>query len=314
MDIESLVKLKKIEPQLVESLDFESIGPGLIQYRVISNEEYTSLSKSGDNSDQVKQLVASLYRKGSFAISCFGEALEEDYDWLAHTLKNTVVTPKEVAEYKAQKLSSPSSSLPTPSSSSSRHVAGGELLPSQSRSPGGSSCSSSGGRNPMGSPAYSSASSELHSPPSSQGFHSPRHSSEFSHSSASPGHTGSRGEQAGAQGLKRKSEHQERRREEDEEVSEEMIEFVMANPRVMRGYTKLAHHCGLTNRLPVIQMRVREEMRDHDELVGEVLREWKERSPGEATRRGLIRVLRALHFNDTAMKIEDGSFNKRKRL
>ena len=40
MDLESVVKLRKIEAQLVEDVDFESISPGLLQYKVISNEEW----------------------------------------------------------------------------------------------------------------------------------------------------------------------------------------------------------------------------------------------------------------------------------
>jgi len=336
MDLESVVKLRKIEAQLVEDVDFESISPGLLQYKVISNEEYCQLSKKDENSEKVKHLVAALYKKGSFAIESFSEALEEDYDWLAHTLKNTVVTQREIEEYKtahqqtnqhpAHNISvtpaqHQSQTYPLPSNSSSLSPPLDNLpqslplfnpLANVSRSP---ASSVSSGHNPVSSPAYSGSnasttgSSDLNSPQHSHGFHSPLHSSEFSISS-SPGPSSSPINNTG-QGLKRKSDHQER---EDEEISEEMIEFVMANPRVMRGYTKLAHQAGLTSRLPVIKMRIMSEMRDHDEFVAEILREWKERSPGDATRVGLVKILRALNFNDTAMKIEDGSFNKKKRI
>jgi len=70
---------------------------------------------------------------------------------------------------------------------------------------------------------------------------------------------------------------------------------------------------GLSSRVPVIQARIRNDGRDFDEHIAEFIREWSERKPGEATVGGLVGLLRKLRFNDTAGKIEDGSFKKKLR-
>merc|ERR1711874_21953 len=98
---------------------------------------------------------------------------------------------------------------------------------------------------------------------------------------------------------------------ETAEITEEMIQFVSENPRVMRRWQNLAHHAGMSGRVPIIQARIRMEGRDHDEHVLELIREWSERNPGEATVSGLVKLLRSQNFNDTAEKIEDGSFLKK---
>ena len=71
------------------------------------------------------------------------------------------------------------------------------------------------------------------------------------------------------------------------EISEEMIEFVKSNPRVMRRWQSLAHAAGLSHRVEVIKARIRSEGRDLDEHVEEFLREWMEYRPEQATLAGL---------------------------
>ena len=101
-------------------------------------------------------------------------------------------------------------------------------------------------------------------------------------------------------------------RQDQVEISEEMINFVKNNPRVVRKWHSLAHAAGLTSRVEVIKHRIRSEGRDFDEHVEEFLREWMETSPEKATLGGLIRLLRDQHFNDTALKLESGNYNKRR--
>ena len=64
--------------------------------------------------------------------------------------------------------------------------------------------------------------------------------------------------------------------------------------------------------MEVIKHRVRSSGGDFDEHVGEFLREWCEERPEEATMLGLSRLLRSQGFNDTAIKLEDGSYMKRR--
>jgi len=99
--------------------------------------------------------------------------------------------------------------------------------------------------------------------------------------------------------------------QDSDEINEEMLEYVSSNPLIMKKWQSLAHQTGLSSRVPVIQARIRGEGRDFDEHVTEFFREWMERKPGEATIGGLISLLRKLRFNETAMRIEDGSYRKK---
>merc|ERR1712130_868242 len=92
---------------------------------------------------------------------------------------------------------------------------------------------------------------------------------------------------------------------------EGMIDFVMMNPRIMKRWHTLAHAAGLSGRVEVIKARIRQEGRDMDEHVAEFLREWIEQKPEAATLGGLISLLRDQKFNDTALKLEEGTFKKR---
>ena len=144
--------------------------------------------------------------------------------------------------------------------------------------------------------------SPLHS--SSGGFGSPLHSSEFSLKSSESGED--RFDSMSQVGDGR------RRQEMEGEITEEMIEFVMMNPRIMKRWYSLAHSAGLSHRVEVIKARIRSEGRDHDEHVGEFLREWAEQKPEAANLGGLINLLKGQKFNDTALKLEDGTFRKRR--
>jgi len=143
------------------------------------------------------------------------------------------------------------------------------------------------------------------SPLHSGGFGSPLHSSEFSLKSSESG------EADRLDSLSQVGEDK-RRQDMDGEISEDMIEFVMTNSRIMKRWHTLAHSSGLSHRVEVIKARIRSEGRDHDEHVAEFLREWMEQKPEAATLRGLISLLKDQKFNDTALKLEDGSFKKRR--
>jgi len=141
------------------------------------------------------------------------------------------------------------------------------------------------------------------SSPTSGGFGSPLHSSEFSLKSSDSGDD--RLDSLSQVGEKRKKDM-------DVEITEEMIEFVMQNPRVMRKWQSLAHSVGMSHRVEVIKDRVRRDGRDLDENVAEFLREWIELKPEVANLGGLINLLKSQNFNDTALKLEEGSYKKRR--
>ena len=65
--------------------------------------------------------------------------------------------------------------------------------------------------------------------------------------------------------------------------------------------------------MEIIKARIRNDGRNYDEHVAEFLREWKEQKPTEATVDGLVNLLRGQKFNDTALKIEEGSFRKKRK-
>ena len=98
-----------------------------------------------------------------------------------------------------------------------------------------------------------------------------------------------------------------------QEISEEVINYLKTNPRIMRKWQSLAHSVGLTDRVEVIKARIRAEGRDYDDHVEEFIREWIENSPERANMQGLLRLLRDLKFNDTALKIETGSYKTKSR-
>ena len=90
-----------------------------------------------------------------------------------------------------------------------------------------------------------------------------------------------------------------------EEISEEMIEFVKMNPRVMRRWQSLAHSAGLSHRVEVIKARIRSEGRDMDEHVEEFLREWMEYRPEAASLAGLIEKKRITEGKGVISYLQD---------
>ena len=80
----------------------------------------------------------------------------------------------------------------------------------------------------------------------------------------------------------------------------------------------------------MIKARIRSEGRDMDDHVEEFIREWMECRPESASlagfinrdnfclfiiinfSTGLVRLLRDQHFNDTALKLENGSYKGRR--
>lgn len=185
-------------------------------------------------------------------------------------------------------------------------------------SPSGSSDASCAG--PIRTTSTSSSSSSLHAPcgswrasSPSLGFNSPYHSSDLSavshHSEEPAAHV----EDVSPSSAPADFSCHRRGRLDNEDISEEVIQFVSENPRIMRRWQNLAHQAGLSARVPVIQARIRADGRDFDEHIAEFIREWVERRPGEASLGGLVRLLRSCQFNDTAARLEDGGYRKRLR-
>ena len=91
---------------------------------------------------------------------------------------------------------------------------------------------------------------------------------------------------------------------EDKEFNEDAIQFVQSKSKAMRRWVTLAHQIGMTHRVEVIKHRVRSNGSDFDEHVGELLREWREEKPQEATLSRLCKLLRSQRINHTANQLE----------
>jgi len=454
MEAECILKLSQCREELLDSLEFDMISPGLIQHGVITSSEYEKFRDLSCNKDKVESFLDFLPKKNFDTFSKFVKSLEEDYDWLAFSLKNAQVSAQDVETFKQTQNNNnkpgPSGSLgscgsvvnmsgvvnncETMSVSQSSNSSGisqddrerreeqgrndrmaierdreqrherdrerwdherrfrdfddrrgrlddgrsriendydrrsrldleerrmemferdygrydrsygyirrdiidhdrayghdrlgrgyGQELPRHDmfaqrprqemppRTLSQESLDRLGGGGPglirMGSPIHSVRGGFGHSPmhSSSGGFGSPLHSSEFSLKSS----------ESGDERLESMSQVGEKRRRQDldTEITEEMIDFVMMNPRIMKRWHTLAHAAGLSGRVEVIKARIRQEGRDMDEHVAEFLREWIEQKPEAATLGGLISLLRDQKFNDTALKLEEGTFKKRR--
>ncbi|XP_023343992.1 uncharacterized protein LOC111713371 [Eurytemora carolleeae] len=344
------IKIDKCREDLSNDLSFDLISPALIQMRIISSDEYAKIRDEMRNEGRIKELLKILQGKDEEEVfDRFIDYLRSDYDWLATQLENTPVVQAD-RDLFAVKMSQTSGSLSTrlrssdssvplllePSLNSSQHIENGmppfspsniSILSSSSSSrPCPSSetsphsrinhisvpCSSP--RAPCSSPQVPSCSGPQVPPCSSprvpaspsltRSGSSPLHSSDLSIFSSQSDHSTQEMPALTKVGEKR-------RREEEEGISEEIIEYVSRNPMIMTKWQNLAHQVGLSSLVPVIKARIRQDGRDYDEHISEFIREWTERNPGEATVRGLICVLRKLRFNDTAGRIEDGSFRKK---
>jgi len=447
MEVECVLKLSQCRDELVDSLEFDMISPGLIQHGVITSSEYERFRDLSCNKDKVESFLDFLPNKNFDTFNKFVKSLEEDYDWLAFSLKNAKVSPQDVEIFKQ----SQNNNVKPGTSQDSDHARCGSgvvndcetMSVSQSSNSSGVSqdnrdrreelersdrlaierdreqrmererarwdyerrfremddrrgrlddvrgridvdydrryrldmedrrgeiydrdnrrydrgyghnrrdvseydrgylherlgrgvgqepprqnlfpqrplpdivprtlsqesldrLGGGGGFVRMGSPVHSARGGFGHSP-SSGGLGSPLHSSEFSLKSSESGDE--RLDSLSQVGEKR------RRQDYDTEITEEMIEFVMMNPRIMKRWQNLAHAAGLSGRVEVIKARIRTEGRDWDEHVAEFLREWMEQKPEAATLGGLINLLKDQRFNDTALKLEEGSFKKRR--
>jgi len=326
METEDVLKLREAREELVKELDFELVAPSLLQHKVITATEYGALSRL-PGEEQVGGMLDLLPSKEGSVLRLLQVALREDYDWLANSLAHVQVSDatREKLERERNSMSRGSSGFHSNSSESNGSVHHGNSDTSASSvsshsggHPGFSTASTIPAHSPLPSLHQSPSRAStiptgslfpsLHHPApsvacpislsSSPSCASPIHSSEFSLSSS---HSS-------------QSQPGKRLLEVEEELDESVIQFVAASPRVMKSWTKLAYQLDLADKVEIIRHRVRSSGGDLDEYVGEVLREWREEIGPEATVPALCSNLKKLRFNDTAMRLEDGSYkNKRRR-
>lgn len=290
MDKNDKARLQRMRGEFLDNIVFDVLSPGLLQHELLSMDDYDKIRELSTNKDKVTAFVDILPSKGPDAFVKFLHALKEDYDWLSDELKDIKINQSDSEENRFQDSDSYTSediSLRSPKFPLGRSV----------------------------SVSISGSTSEISNSPSRRSEFSQQSPPRFSHQSPTRSLAGSSDVVSISNGVNTGNEGSIRRKREldnsDQEISEDMIEFISANPRIMRRWQSLAHQVGLSNRVPVIQMRIRMEGRDHDEHVGELIREWMERKPGEATVGGLVKLLRSQKFNDTAEKIQDGTFLKK---
>lgn len=287
MEKNDKARLVRMRGEFLDNIVFDIVSPGLLQYQLLSMDDYDKIRELSTNKEKVTAFVDILPSKGPDAFVKFLHALKEDYDWLAEELKDIKISQSDSEETRCQDSDSYTSE---------------DISVRSTKFPIGRSVSGS----------------------TSEFSNSPSRRSEFSHQSpmrslASPTRSlaGSditrTSDVTAVSGISPGSETKRKRELDNSEldITEDMIEFVSANPRIMKRWHCLANQIGMSNRVPVIQSRIRMEGRDHDEHVGELIREWMERKPGEATVGGLVKLLRSQKFNDTAEKIEDGTFIKK---
>jgi len=393
------MKLKQYKQEIVDNLDFDIVSPLLIQNDVITSDEYERLRSLSSNKEKVETLLHLFEVKPITSYKNFVKSLEDDYDWIAFSLRNATVSsnkiktsPHEITKnvdnihsaHSIHNLISDESKIDKTSqafnlkksgpnefvnenmrtqchstigvenktfynstresesdryfpSGRPRHVYNNERLERGLDETFGVSSSGNPrcGFNNYGMippyddrPYYQGNTRIINNPNvryyeltkdtnetghletggndglsySSSNYSSPLHSSEYSLKSSLSGD-----DSISQVGDKRK------RCAEEEVITEEIIEFVMENPRIMNRWQHLAHSVGLSNKVEIIKARIRNDGRNYDEHVAEFLREWKEQKPTEATVDGLVNLLRGQKFNDTALKIEEGSFRKKRK-
>ena len=257
---------------------------------------------------QISTFLDVLQSKDNDTYHKFLKYLEEDYDWVAWSVKNTQISSAQLSEYASSRAATPEtatmSSVERERWARDRRRAedrvrdkerGGHEFRERERLPGPDS-------DRMSTSGYGSCAGDTSLP---RGFSSPVHSSEFSLRSS---HSGNLSLGSGAGDTLSISSGGG-----GGEITEDVIDFVKLNPRVMRRWQSLAHAAGLSHRVEVIKARIRAEGRDFDEHVEEFIREWVELSPETASLAGLVRLLRDLQFNDTALKLESGGYRSRRR-
>jgi len=297
----------------VKELDFELVAPSLLQHKVITPTEYGALSRL-PGEEQVAGMLDLLPPKEGSVLRLLQVALREDYDWLANSLAHVQVSQTTREKFEQEQNSSRASSgfhsnseAGAESNGSVHHGNVDTSASSITSSPSNRHGAPPGFSTASTIPAHSNLHSPLHHSPSvaspislssTASCASPMHSSEFSLSSS---HSS-------------QSQPAKRLLEVEDELDESVIQFVASSPRVMKSWTKLAYQLDLSDKVEIIRHRVRSSGGDLDEYVGEVLREWREEVGPEATVPLLCSNLKRLRLNDTAMKLEDGSYkNKRRR-
>ena len=219
----------------------------------------------------------------------FIKYLEEDYDWLAFSLKNTLITSDEILEY---------------NKTSSQSYKGGERERERERRMREARRREEEAEDRVRDQFRERESRGRESLSSSSPMCSPLHSSEFSLSSVLTSVSGDERLDTLSEVSSLESEAQR--------ITEPMINFVMSNSIILRRWQSLAHGAGLSHRVEIIKARVRGEGGDLDQHVSELLREWMEVSPEKATLGGLVRLLRDQNFNDTALRLETGTYTKKR--
>jgi len=305
------VRLLKLRDELLDNVVLDVVTPALLQYELLSTEDYEKICQLSTNREKVTTFLDLVPTKGPDAFDKLVSALKDDYDWISAELSDVQVNQSDLDSYfPAFSTSSPNTGKLTVGTVATK------CCETQERNQDTASYTSN--EHSVKSVENSEISIEhsvqhiLARSASSNGSMSPRQVSEFSPDFSVTGSDVRRSGDdvtTGSEALLR------RKRELDNaEITEEMIEFVSGNPRIMRRWQSLAHQAGMSARVPVIQARIRMEGRDHDEHVVELIKDWTEKHPGEATASGLVKLLRSQKFNDTAEKIEDGSFLKKMRM
>ena len=217
----------------------------------------------------------------------FIKYLEEDYDWLAWTLNNTQITSEEILSYnQGQGSEERERERERMMREVRRRQEEMEKVRDQFRE-----------RDSLGSPTSSHGS-----------LNSPLHSSDFSLGSTKS----SVSSEDRMETLSEVSSLQSRDQNMQAEISEQMINFLKKNSIILRRWQSLAQSAGLSHRVEIIKARVRAEGGDLDQHVAELVREWVEEFPETANLGGLINLLREQNFNDTALKLENGTYCKKR--
>lgn len=309
MEKHDKVRLVRMRGEFLDNIVFDIVSPGLLQYQLLSMDDYDKIRELSTNKEKVTAFVDILPSKGPDAFVKFLHALKEDYDWIADELKDIKINQSDSEESQETRFQDSESYTSEDISVRSAKFPIGRSV-SQSTSEFSNSPSRRGEFS--NSPSRRSEFSPQSPRRSEFSQQSPRRS-EFSQQS--PTHSLAGSDVTRTSDVSAVSESDlKRKREVDNselDITEDMIEFISANPRIMKRWHCLANQIGMSNRVPVIQSRIRMEGRDHDEHVGELIREWMERKPGEATVGGLVKLLRSQKFNDTAEKIQDGTFIKK---
>ncbi|XP_046987957.1 uncharacterized protein LOC124593698 [Schistocerca americana] len=103
---------------------------------------------------------------------------------------------------------------------------------------------------------------------------------------------------------KSEKKNTENTKDDDRELTTEMMNVVRRNYRAAQGWTSLAHTLGLTKCINNIRMRVLVYGENSDVCVQYLLEEWVGLKPKEAKLNKLISALREEGFNDVADYLE----------